>query len=67
MTYYHRLQIKDFLSAILENRPTLVDGREGRKLVEIFTAVYRSQRDRKLVKFPLDAVSGSEQFDGRLA
>ena len=43
MTYYHRLQIQDFLQAILQNRPPLVDGREGRKLVEIFTAVYRSQ------------------------
>jgi UDP-N-acetyl-2-amino-2-deoxyglucuronate dehydrogenase len=35
MTYYHRLQIQDFLCAVLENRPTIVDGREGRKLVEI--------------------------------
>jgi UDP-N-acetyl-2-amino-2-deoxyglucuronate dehydrogenase len=66
MTYYHRLQIQDFLQAVIENRPPLVDGREGRKLVEIFSAVYRSQRDRQPVKFPLDAQTGSEQFDGRL-
>ncbi len=66
MTYYHRLQIQDFLQAILQNRPPLVDGGEGRKLVEIFTAVYRSQRDHQPVPFPLDAVRGSQQFDGRL-
>lgn len=66
MTYYHRLQIQDFLQAILHNRPPLIDGREGRKPVEIFTAVYRSQRDRQPVHFPLDAIQGSQQFDGRL-
>jgi UDP-N-acetyl-2-amino-2-deoxyglucuronate dehydrogenase len=67
MTHYHKLQIQDFLQAILTNRPPMVDGGEGRKLVEIFSAVYRSQRDRQPVKFPLDAVQGAEQFDGRLA
>ena len=67
MTYYHRLQIQDFLQAILHNRPPLVDGREGRKLVEIFTAVYRSQRDHQPVRFPLDSIQGSQQFDGRLS
>ena len=67
MTYYHRLQIQDFLQAILQNRPPLVDGREGRKLVEIFTAVYRSQRDRQPVRFPLDSIQGSQHFDGRLS
>lgn len=67
MLYYHRLQIQDFLQAILENRPPAVDGREGRKLVEIFTAVYRSQRDGQPVRFPLDPHAGSHQFDGRLS
>ena len=64
--HYHKLQILDFLKAIIEDRKPLVDGEEGRKHVEIFTAVYRSQRDRKPVKFPLDAEKGSEEFDGRL-
>jgi len=67
MTHYHRLQIQDFVQAIIENREPMVTGREGRKLVEVFTAVYRSQRDGHPVKFPLDAVQGSELFDGRLA
>jgi UDP-N-acetyl-2-amino-2-deoxyglucuronate dehydrogenase len=67
MTFYHRMQIQDFLQAILHNRPHLVDGREGRKLVEIFSAVYRSQRDRQPARFPLDALAGAQDFDGRLS
>ena len=66
MTHYHRLQIEDFLCSIREDRPPMVDGHEGRKLVEIFTAVYRSQRDRRPAVFPLDPVAGSAGFDGRL-
>jgi predicted dehydrogenase len=67
MTWYHKLQIQDFLQAIIEDREPAVTGREGRKHVELFTAIYRSQRDRRPVRFPLDAFEGSEQFDGRLA
>jgi predicted dehydrogenase len=67
MTHYHKLQIQDFLKAILHDREPMVNGREGRKLVEVFTAVYRSQRDGRPVKFPPDALEGSEGFDGRLA
>ena len=65
-TFYHQLQIQDFLQAILEDREPMITGREGRKTVEILTAIYRSQRDRKPVRFPLEAKPGSEQFDGRL-
>jgi UDP-N-acetyl-2-amino-2-deoxyglucuronate dehydrogenase len=66
MTHYPKLQIQDFLQAIIEDREPAITGREGRKHVEIFTAIYRSQRDRRPIKFPLDAVEGAEQFDGRL-
>ena len=67
MSHYHRLQIQDFLHAILEGREPAVTAREGRKYVELFTAIYRSQRDGRPVKFPLDAVIGSDDFDGRLS
>jgi UDP-N-acetyl-2-amino-2-deoxyglucuronate dehydrogenase len=63
--HYHRLQIQDFLQAILEGREPLVPGEEGRKTVEIFTAIYRSQRDRRPVRFPLRAETGRNDFDGR--
>ena len=65
-THYHYLQDQDFLHAILEQREPAITGIEGRKTVELFTAIYRSQRDGKPVKFPLDAEAGSEQYDGRL-
>lgn len=44
-THYHRLQIQDFLSAIREGRPPLVTGEAGRAVVELFTAIYRSNRE----------------------
>lgn len=54
-THYHALQIRDFLLAIRENHPPLVTGEDGRAVVEMFTAVYRSNRDRRPVRFPLAA------------
>jgi UDP-N-acetyl-2-amino-2-deoxyglucuronate dehydrogenase len=67
MTHYHYMQLQDFLQSILEDREPAVNGVEGRKHVELFTSIYRSQRDCRPVKFPLDAETGSEAFDGRLA
>jgi len=55
MEYYHQLQISEFLKAVIKSHDPLITGGEGRKTVEIFTALYRSQRDRKPVKFPLTA------------
>ena len=54
-THYHALQIQDFLRAILEGRPPLVTGEDGRKVVALFTAIYRSQRDRRPIALPLEA------------
>ena len=53
MSYYHLLQDRDFLQAILDNRPPMVTGEEGRKLVEIVQAIYCSQREHAPVRFPL--------------
>jgi UDP-N-acetyl-2-amino-2-deoxyglucuronate dehydrogenase len=65
MTHYHRLQISDFLQAIVDDRPPGVDGNEGRKVVEIISAIYRSQRDHRPIRFPLRAESGTTDYDGR--
>jgi UDP-N-acetyl-2-amino-2-deoxyglucuronate dehydrogenase len=65
--HYHRLQIQDFLQAILGGREPLVTGEEGRKTVEIFTAIYRSQRDRRPVRLPLPPEQGRNDYDGRKA
>jgi predicted dehydrogenase len=42
---YHALQDRDFFRAILDRRDPMVDGREGRKVVELIDAIYRSGRD----------------------
>ena len=51
--YYMERQIEDFLQALNENRPPLVDGYAGRRTVELFTAIYRSTREHAPVKFPI--------------
>lgn len=54
----HRDQIADFLDAIDNNRPARVDGREGRKAVEIIRAIYQSARTGQTVKLPLENDEG---------
>jgi predicted dehydrogenase len=63
--YFHKLQIEDFLNAIIEQRDPMVTGDEGRKTVEIFTALYRSQRDNSPITFPLKPEYDRDDFDGR--
>ncbi len=55
MEYFHRLQIQDFLRAIIERRQPSITGDDGRRTVELFTAIYRATRERKAVRFPLRA------------
>ncbi len=50
----HRDQLVDFLDAIDENRLPLVDGREGRKSVEIIRAIYRAVETGTPITLPLD-------------
>jgi predicted dehydrogenase len=40
----HARQLQDFVEAILMGREPLVDGREGRKAVEIITGIYKSAK-----------------------
>jgi UDP-N-acetyl-2-amino-2-deoxyglucuronate dehydrogenase len=54
-SHYHALQIRDFLRSILEDRPPAVTGEDGRAIVAMFTAIYRSQRERRPIAFPLAA------------
>ncbi len=63
--YYHKVQMRDFAEAINDDRPPLADGYAGRQVVELFTAIYRSQRDRKPVQFPLIPETDRPDFDGR--
>jgi UDP-N-acetyl-2-amino-2-deoxyglucuronate dehydrogenase len=46
----HRRQLADFVAAIHENRPPMVDGREGRKSVDLICAIYESNRTGRSVE-----------------
>ena len=63
--HFMQCQIEEFRDAILENREPAVTGDFGRKTVELFTGIYRSQRDRKWIKFPLQSEKDRDDMDGR--
>jgi predicted dehydrogenase len=63
--YFIQQQIGDFVDAIIHDHEPLVTGFDGRRTVELFTAIYRSQRDQKIIKFPLAPESDRDDFDGR--
>jgi predicted dehydrogenase len=53
MTHYHKMQLGDFLNAVSEKREPSVDAESGRRVVELFTAVYRSQQEHAALRLPL--------------
>jgi len=50
----HIFVYRDFYEAISENRKPFVDGREGKKAVEIILGIYKSQLENKVVKAPFE-------------
>ena len=66
MEYYIRLQNEEFIQSVIEGRDPLVTAADGRKTVEIFTAIYRSQRDNRPVRWPLSPEKERKDMDGRL-
>jgi len=50
----HRVQLLDFLQAIDAGGSPRVDGRDGRKSVEIIRAIYRSAQTGQVVTLPLE-------------
>lgn len=49
-TQYHALQIRDFVRAVRDDRPPLVTGADGRAVVELFSAIYESNRTGRTVR-----------------
>jgi predicted dehydrogenase len=45
----HRRQLADFVDAVLSNRAPAVDGREGKKAVDLICAIYESARTGRAV------------------
>lgn len=64
-THFHYVQLSDFIDALRTGRRPLISLEDARQTVELFTAIYRSQRDKKPVRFPLEPEYGKD-FDGRL-
>lgn len=59
LVHYHALQIRDFLQAIRQGRPPRVTGADGRAVVEMFTAIYQSNRERRPIALPLAGEDGA--------
>jgi UDP-N-acetyl-2-amino-2-deoxyglucuronate dehydrogenase len=59
---YIQYQIEDYLYSIGKGVNPSVTGEDGRRTVELFTAIYRSTRDNMPIKFPLKPEPG---FNGR--
>jgi predicted dehydrogenase len=57
VSHYHALQIQDFLRAIMGDRPPLVTGDDGRRVVELVQAIYQSNRERRPIPLPLEKSS----------
>jgi len=53
ITYFLELQLTDFVQAVLSGTRPLVDAAAGRRVVELFTAIYRSNKSKAPVTFPL--------------
>jgi predicted dehydrogenase len=47
----HRLQIEDMMRAVIEDRAPMIDGREGRKSLELVVGLYESAVSGQSVKF----------------
>lgn len=62
---FHVQQLDDFLHAIDENRAPAITLQDGRRTVELFTAIYQSGRDHRPVTLPL-STSRDSDMDGRL-
>ena len=51
--HFFRLQLADFIAAVREGREPLDTLQDGRRVVELFTAIYRSCQTHAPVTFPL--------------
>jgi predicted dehydrogenase len=53
----HRRQIEDMMNAVIEDRAPVVDGKEGRKSLELVTALYNSAAKGQAVA--IDDIEGA--------
>ncbi len=55
INHYHALQIQDFLQSILQDREPAVTGDDGRRVVALVQAIYRSNREAR----PINPAAGA--------
>lgn len=48
----HTRMFEEFVQSIAENRPSLIDGHEGRRSVELICAIYESAKTGKRIQLP---------------
>jgi len=53
----HTLLYRDFVDALINKRPLYVDGYTGKRALELVLAIYKSAKEHKTVKLPLDDFS----------
>jgi predicted dehydrogenase len=51
--HYHAEQFRDFFKSIREGQSPFVTAEAGRAVVELFTAIYRSARENRIVRLPI--------------
>lgn len=56
----HARLYADMLSAIKDNRPPLIDAKGGRAALELVLAIYKSQKEGRVVKLPLPDFSSAD-------
>lgn len=62
----HTPLYKDFHDSIIEGRKPYVDGKEGKKAVEVVLAIYKSTKENKPIKFPFEfSTEDMKEFFGR--
>jgi UDP-N-acetyl-2-amino-2-deoxyglucuronate dehydrogenase len=49
----HRRQIEEFVAAVQENRPPAIDGKEGRRTLEVMRALYQSSVRNEVISLPI--------------
>ena len=48
----HITQMKDFYDSVEKDTPIFIDGKEGRKALELIRAIYKSSKEKARVHFP---------------
>lgn len=62
----HVAQIYDFVQSVRQNQSPKIDGKEGRKSLELITAIYQSAISGEQVRLPLEPSSPCYTTEGKL-